>query len=102
MSSRRYFLFSVTLTSMSIVLLIFINVTSIKQLMNYSPSRSKLIIITLLFLIAGFWGVFLGLIIFTKPNFILTALGFVNISLGIFLGFKILRMSYTRNIKQKK
>ena len=34
----------------------------------------------------------MGLVVFTKPNFILTALGMVNISLGIFLGFKILRM----------
>jgi hypothetical protein len=44
-----------------------------------------------MFLIAGFWGIFMGLIVFTKPNFILTALGMVNISLGIFLGFRILR-----------
>jgi hypothetical protein len=33
----------------------------------------------------------MGLIVFTKPNFILTALGMVNISLGIFLGFRVLR-----------
>ncbi|MDE1842890.1 exported hypothetical protein [Nitrosotalea sinensis] len=56
-----------------------------------NPSRRKQSIITVMFLIAGFWGIFMGLIVFTKPNFILTALGMVNISLGIFLGFRILR-----------
>jgi hypothetical protein len=49
--------------------------------------------ITILFLIAGFWGIFMGLIVYSKPNFFLTALGMVNISLGIFLGFRTLRMS---------
>lgn len=44
-----------------------------------------------MFFIAGVWGLFMGLIVFAKPNFILTALGMVNISLGIFLGFRILR-----------
>jgi len=44
-----------------------------------------------IFFIGGFWGIFMGLIASTKPNFILTALGMVNISLGIFLGFRILR-----------
>jgi hypothetical protein len=44
-----------------------------------------------MFFIAGFWGIFMGLIAFTKPNFILTALGIVNISLGIFLGFRVLK-----------
>jgi hypothetical protein len=35
----------------------------------------------------------MGLIASTKPNFILTALGMVNVSLGIFLGFRVLRMN---------
>ncbi|HEX5457747.1 MAG TPA: hypothetical protein VFX64_05105 [Candidatus Nitrosotalea sp.] len=56
-----------------------------------NPSRRRQVIITIMFFIAGFWGIFMGLIVFTKPNFILTALGMVNISLGIFLGFRILR-----------
>jgi hypothetical protein len=67
-----------------------------------NPSRHKLGIITLLFFIAGFWGIFIGLIVFTKPNFILTALGMVNISLGIFLGFKILRMDRKQQINRRK
>jgi 1,4-dihydroxy-2-naphthoate octaprenyltransferase len=79
----------------------FNSVTKSKSLMN-NPSRRKLIIITLFFLIAGFWGIFLGLIVFTKPNFIVTALGMVNISLGIFLGFKVLRMNDKQHIKRKK
>jgi len=56
-----------------------------------TPSRLKLGIITIVFLIAGSVGIFMGLIVFIKPNFILTALGMVNISLGIFLGFRVLR-----------
>jgi len=72
-----------------------------KSLMQ-SPSRRRLGIITVLFLIAGFWGIFMGLVVFTKPNFILTALGMVNISLGIFLGFRVLRMNYKQQIKRRK
>ncbi|MGB9124307.1 MAG: hypothetical protein WA833_06330 [Nitrosotalea sp.] len=56
-----------------------------------TPSRRKLGIITVIFLIAGCAGIFMGLIVSIKPNFILTALGMVNISLGIFLGFRVLR-----------
>jgi hypothetical protein len=72
-----------------------------KSLMQ-NPSRRRLGIITALFLIAGFGGIFMGLIVFTKPNFILTALGMVNISLGIFLGFKVLRMNDKQQLKRKK
>ena len=68
----------------------FNSVTKSKLLMN-NPARRKQVIITVTFFIAGFWGIFMGLIVFTQPNFILTALGMVNISLGIFLGFRILR-----------
>lgn len=72
-----------------------------KSLMK-NPSRRRLGIITILFLIAGFWGIFMGLIVFVKPNFILTALGMVNISLGIFLGFKVLRMNDKQQINKRK
>jgi len=68
----------------------FNSVIKSKSLMN-NPSRRKQGMITMMFFIAGFWGIFMGLVVFTKPNFILTALGMVNISLGIFLGFRILR-----------
>ncbi len=68
----------------------FNNTINSNPLMN-NPSRRKLGIISAVFLVAGFWGIFMGLVVFTKPNFILTALGIVNISLGIFLGFRVLR-----------
>ncbi len=68
----------------------FNSVTKSNSLMN-NPSRRRQGIITIMFFIAGVWGLFMGLIVFTKPNFFLTALGMVNISLGIFLGFRILR-----------
>lgn len=68
----------------------FNSVRKSNSLMN-NPSRRRQGIITIMFFIAGVWGLFMGLIVFTKPNFILTALGMVNISLGIFLGFRILR-----------
>ena len=72
-----------------------------KLLLN-NPSTRKLGIITIFFFVGGFWGIFMGLIVFTKPNFLLTALGMVNISLGIFLGFKILRMNARQQINRKK
>ncbi|CUR52348.1 exported protein of unknown function [Nitrosotalea devaniterrae] len=68
----------------------FNSVIKSKPLMN-NPSRRRQVIITVMFFIAGVWGLFMGLVVFTQPNFILTALGMVNISLGIFLGFRILR-----------
>ena len=68
----------------------FNSATKSKLLMTSTSSR-RLGIITVIFFIGGFWGIFMGLIVFTKPNFILTALGMVNISLGIFLGFRVLR-----------
>jgi hypothetical protein len=42
------------------------------------------------------------LIVFTKPNFILTALGMVNISLGIFLGFRILRNNRQKMMDKRR
>ena len=72
------------------------------KLLLSNPSIRKLGIITIIFFIGGFWGIFMGLIVYTKPNFFLTALGMVNISLGIFLGFKILRMNAKQQINRKK
>ena len=71
-----------------------------KSLMT-NPSSRKLGIITVIFFIGGFWGIFMGLIASTTPNFILTALGMVNISLGIFLGFRILRNNRKAMVKRK-
>jgi hypothetical protein len=42
------------------------------------------------------------LVVFTNPNFILTALGMVNISLGIFLGFRILRINKQKMMDRRK
>ncbi|MGI0059625.1 MAG: hypothetical protein ACREBJ_07635 [Nitrosotalea sp.] len=67
-----------------------------------APSNRRLIIITVMFFIAGFWGIFMGLVVFTNPNFILTALGMVNISLGIFLGFRILRRNRRKMMDRRK
>lgn len=71
-----------------------------KSLMG-DPSRRRQLIITIMFFIAGFWGIFMGLIVFVKPNFILTALGMVNISLGIFLGFRVLKKSKSTPDRRK-
>lgn len=67
-----------------------------------NPSRKKLAIISGIFLIAGFFGIFMGLIVFTIPNFILTSLGVVNISLGIFLGFRVMRKGDKNHLKPRK
>ncbi|MDE1811690.1 MAG: hypothetical protein KGH86_06275 [Thaumarchaeota archaeon] len=67
-----------------------------------TPSNRRLTIITVMFFIAGFWGIFMGLVVFTNPNFILTALGMVNISLGIFLGFRILRRNRQKMMDRRK
>ncbi len=72
-----------------------------KSLMT-TPSNRRLTIITVMFFIAGFWGIFMGLVVFTNPNFILTALGMVNISLGIFLGFRILRRNRQKMMDRRK
>ena len=66
-----------------------------------TPTRRKLGIITVIFLIAGCAGIFMGLIVFIKPNFILTALGMVNISLGIFLGFRVIRKNPQESTRRK-
>lgn len=56
-----------------------------------NPSTKKLKSISILFLVAGAWGISMGLFYFTNPNFLLTALGIVNLTLGIFLGFRQMR-----------
>ena len=69
--------------------------------MKSPPSKTKLRAITIMFLVAGVWGISMGLFVFEKPNFILTALGIVNISLGIFLGFRILKKDAYKEKKRK-
>ncbi len=79
----------------------FNSVIKSKSIMT-TPSNRRLTIITVMFFIAGFWGIFMGLVVFTNPNFILTALGMVNISLGIFLGFRILRRNRQKMMDRRK
>lgn len=69
--------------------------------MKAPPSKTKLRVITIMFLVAGIWGISMGLFVFEKPNFILTALGIVNISLGIFLGFRIMKKDNKAERKRK-
>ena len=69
--------------------------------MKAPPSKTKLRVITIMFLVAGVWGISMGLFVFEKPNFILTALGIVNISLGIFLGFRIIKKDNKLERKRK-
>ena len=66
-----------------------------------NPPKRRLTMITIMFLIAGVWGIFMGLFFFNKPNFILTALGMVNISLAIFLGFRVLKKEAKQTGKRK-
>jgi hypothetical protein len=84
-----------------VIPLMFNNVIKSKLLMG-TPSRRKLGIITVIFLAAGVGGIFMGLVVFVKPNFTLTALGMVNISLGIFLGFRVLRKKNTRELNRRR
>lgn len=66
-----------------------------------NPSPKKLRAITIIFLVAGAWGVSMGLFYFTNPSFPLTALGIVNLVLGIFLGFRQLKKEDNANLRKK-
>ena len=67
-----------------------------------NPSPRKLKFITVVFFVAGAWGISVGMFYFTSPNFPLTALGIVNLVLGIFLGFRHLRKNRDENIGRKE
>jgi len=68
-----------------------------------NPSPLRLKIIALMFLAAGIWGISMGLFVFQAPNtsFFVTVLGVVNFTLGVFLGFRVLRKN-NREQKRKK
>lgn len=66
-----------------------------------NPSPKKLKTITIMFLVAGVWGVSMGLFYFTNPSFPLTALGVVNLALGFFLGFRQLRKDNPDEMRKK-
>ncbi|HJU14113.1 MAG TPA: hypothetical protein VJ792_06605 [Candidatus Nitrosotalea sp.] len=67
-----------------------------------NPSPQKLKLLTILFFVAGAWGISIGLFYFTNPSFPLTALGVVNLVLGIFLGFRQLRKGSAENVGRKE
>ncbi len=67
-----------------------------------NPSPQKLKAITIIFLVADAWGLGMGMFYFTSPSFPLTALGVVNLVLGIFLGFRQLRKDNSSGPEKKK
>ncbi len=56
-----------------------------------NPSPQKLRAISIMFLVAGAWGLSMGIFYFKNPSFPLAALGVINLVLGIFLGFRQLK-----------
>ncbi|MGI0046025.1 MAG: hypothetical protein ACREBB_02390 [Nitrosotalea sp.] len=67
-----------------------------------NPSSKKLKAISIMFLLAGVWGLVMGIFYFKNPSFPLAALGIVNITLGVFLGFKQMRKGSPELQKNKK
>jgi len=66
-------------------------VVSKEQTLVSNPSPRKLKLISIIFLVAGAWGITIGIFYFQEPNFFLTAIGLVNLMLGVYLGFRQLR-----------
>jgi len=56
-----------------------------------NPTPRKLKLISIMFLVAAVWGIAIGIFYFQQPNFFLTALGIVNLMLGVYLGFRQLK-----------
>lgn len=67
-----------------------------------NPSPKKLRAISIMFLVAGAWGLSMGIFYFKNPSFPLTALGVINLVLGIFLGFRQLRKDDNTKIRKKE
>ncbi|HKU32645.1 MAG TPA: hypothetical protein VJR22_02205 [Candidatus Nitrosotalea sp.] len=67
-----------------------------------SPSPQKLKVITIMFFVAGAWGLSMGIFYFKDPNFPLTALGVINLVLGIFMGFRQMRKDNSSKIRKKE
>ena len=66
-----------------------------------NPSPKKLKALTIMFFVAGAWGLSMGMFYFKNPSFPLTALGVVNLVLGIFLGFRQLRKDTGEKMRRK-
>ncbi len=79
----------------------FNNVIKSATLMK-NPSPQKLRAITIMFLVAGAWGLGMGMFYFANPIFPLTALGVVNLVLGILLGFRQLKKDKDTNVRKKE
>ncbi|MFZ1076052.1 MAG: hypothetical protein WAN47_01325 [Nitrosotalea sp.] len=67
-----------------------------------NPSPQKLRAISIMFLVAGAWGLSMGIFYFKNPSFPLAALGVINLVLGIFLGFRQLRKNDNTKIRKKE
>ncbi len=67
-----------------------------------NPSPKKLKAITIMFLVAGAWGLSMGMFYFKNPSFPLAALGVVNLVLGIFLGFRQLKKDNSGKNQRKE
>ena len=67
-----------------------------------NPSPKKLKALTIMFLVAGAWGLSMGMFYFSNPSFPLTALGVVNLVLGIYLGFRQLKKDNSDKIRKKE
>ncbi|MGI0087773.1 MAG: hypothetical protein ACREBI_07405 [Nitrosotalea sp.] len=67
-----------------------------------NPSPKKLRAISIMFLVAGAWGLSMGMFYFKNPSFPLASLGVINLVLGIFLGFRQMRKSNSDLDKKRK
>lgn len=67
-----------------------------------NPSPKKLKAISMMFLAAGIWGFSMGMFYFKNPSFPLASLGVINLVLGIFLGFRVMRKKNSTVDKKRK
>ncbi|MDE1826707.1 hypothetical protein DYY67_1352 [Candidatus Nitrosotalea sp. TS] len=67
-----------------------------------NPSPQKLRAISIMFLVAGAWGLAMGMFYFKNPSFPLAALGVINLVLGIFLGFRQMQKRDSGMYRKKK
>jgi len=73
-----------------------------QQKLMTNPSPQKLKAISIMFLVAGAWGLSMGMFYFKNPSFPLAALGVINLVLGVFLGFRQLRKDDNTRIRKKE
>lgn len=78
------------------------NSVSNQQNLMSNPSPQKLRAISIMFLVAGAWGLAMGMFYFKNPSFPLAALGVINLVLGIFLGFRQMQKRDSGMYRKKK